>query len=106
MPCRDGNILHQLVASGIAHPAPPAGYAIGLGLLATLGEDPLPGRPIGLRPLPGRGWIYAAERNYLVLERGADGWTASWELRSEEHTSELQSLMRTHYAVFCLKKKN
>src|SRR3546814_6218966 len=28
---------------------------------------------------------------------------ASW--RSEEHTSELQSLMRTSYAVFCLKKK-
>src|SRR3546814_10558349 len=29
-----------------------------------------------------------------------DGW---W--RSEEHTSELQSLMRISYAVFCLKKK-
>src|SRR3546814_8221670 len=29
-------------------------------------------------------------------------WTAS---RSEEHTSELQSLMRISYAVFCLKKK-
>src|SRR3546814_7724104 len=27
------------------------------------------------------------------------------ELRSEEHTSELQSLMRTSYAVFCLKQK-
>src|SRR3546814_2943150 len=27
------------------------------------------------------------------------------EYRSEEHTSELQSLMRTSYAVFCLKKK-
>src|SRR3546814_10043070 len=26
-------------------------------------------------------------------------------IRSEEHTSELQSLMRTQYAVFCLKKK-
>src|SRR3546814_9485411 len=29
----------------------------------------------------------------------------SLEQRSEEHTSELQSLMRTSYAVFCLKKK-
>src|SRR3546814_10206930 len=28
------------------------------------------------------------------------------ELRSEEHTSELQSLMRISYAVFCSKKKN
>src|SRR3546814_5031644 len=34
--------------------------------------------------------------------------SASWEQgygRSEEHTSELQSLMRISYAVFCLKKK-
>src|SRR3546814_3130334 len=29
-----------------------------------------------------------------------------WNERSEEHTSELQSLMRISYAVFCLKKKN
>src|SRR3546814_5849634 len=29
----------------------------------------------------------------------------SWTQRSEEHTSELQSLMRISYAVFCLKKK-
>src|SRR3546814_20515163 len=32
------------------------------------------------------------------------GWEAS-KVRSEEHTSELQSLMRISYAVFCLKKK-
>src|SRR3546814_9800507 len=30
----------------------------------------------------------------------------AWRERSEEHTSELQSLMRISYAVFCLKKKN
>src|SRR3546814_8151646 len=29
----------------------------------------------------------------------------AWVVRSEEHTSELQSLMRISYAVFCLKKK-
>src|SRR3546814_5425055 len=29
-----------------------------------------------------------------------------FDVRSEEHTSELQSLMRISYAVFCLKKKN
>src|SRR3546814_1520701 len=34
--------------------------------------------------------------------RPADGAVS---LRSEEHTSELQSLMRSSYAVFCLKKK-
>src|SRR3546814_2387681 len=31
--------------------------------------------------------------------------TKRWTFRSEEHTSELQSLMRISYAVFCLKKK-
>src|SRR3546814_2285879 len=42
---------------------------------------------------------------------GDDAWTfegtPAWqdEFRSEEHTSELQSLMRISYAVFCLKKK-
>src|SRR3546814_10626662 len=36
----------------------------------------------------------------VVIAIGAD------ERRSEEHTSELQSLMRISYAVFCLKKKN
>src|SRR3546814_3028025 len=34
--------------------------------------------------------------------RGNTAWTLG---RSEEHTSELQSLMRISYAVFCLKKK-
>src|SRR3546814_979802 len=42
--------------------------------------------------------------------RGSAGGTPArpWtgRARSEEHTSELQSLMRISYAVFCLKKKN
>src|SRR3546814_8145136 len=33
-------------------------------------------------------------------------WSPLQRKRSEEHTSELQSLMRISYAVFCLKKKN
>src|SRR3546814_3674538 len=33
------------------------------------------------------------------------GFVATGRFRSEEHTSELQSLMRTSYAAFCLKKK-
>src|SRR3546814_3964465 len=32
-------------------------------------------------------------------------WPVDTAVRSEEHTSELQSLMRISYAVFCLKKK-
>src|SRR3546814_1341573 len=40
-------------------------------------------------------------------EHGTGAWAGSRaEGRSEEHTSELQSLMRISYAVFCLKKKN
>src|SRR3546814_9594755 len=35
---------------------------------------------------------------------GISAWLL-WASRSEEHTSELQSLMRISYAVFCLKKK-
>src|SRR3546814_8494136 len=38
-------------------------------------------------------------------DRPASAGAAAVAERSEEHTSELQSLMRTSYAVFCLKKK-
>src|SRR3546814_7578470 len=40
----------------------------------------------------------------VKLGERASAWNAA-EVRSEEHTSELQSLMRISYAVFCLKKK-
>src|SRR3546814_5380357 len=57
---------------------------------------------------------------YTTLFRSADKRTRAFDcwsagsgpryfrrsIRSEEHTSELQSLMRISYAVFCLKKKN
>src|SRR3546814_7531257 len=67
------------------------------------------------------GWLPGSEGKGVadVLFAGADGKPAhdfrgtlsfAWPGvacpgRSEEHTSELQSLMRTSYAVFCLKKK-
>src|SRR3546814_10382032 len=44
------------------------------------------------------------ERN-IALDQAARVRLAERQGRSEEHTSELQSLMRTSYAVFCLKKK-
>ena len=84
-----GGTLHQLVASGIAHPPPPEVYASGLGWLAKFGEDPLPDKPIRLRPLPGHKRVYVAERNYLVLERAGTRWTASWELEDSGRTSPL-----------------
>src|SRR3546814_1336559 len=39
------------------------------------------------------------------LTKGKNATDMKMTIRSEEHTSELQSLMRISYAVFCLKKK-
>src|SRR3546814_8254601 len=60
--------------------------------------------------LPTRRFGFASE-SLKLLKRFLPGkarkrLSASSPLRSEEHTSELQSLMRISYAVFCLKKKN
>src|SRR3546814_4814655 len=46
--------------------------------------------------------VYAPELFNSVITRQAN---LRYLARSEEHTSELQSLMRTSYAGFCLKKK-
>src|SRR3546814_2444754 len=51
---------------------------------------------------------------FRTLDNAMEAANAPWDLleleitetRSEEHTSELQSLMRISYAVFCLKKQN
>src|SRR3546814_7778545 len=77
-----------------------------------------PGRPpegqllrFGHAPDPGgqrhRGRCALAGHHPLGKADGAGGGEGDPGLRprSEEHTSELQSLMRTSYAVFCLKKK-
>ncbi|SFP43113.1 alkaline phosphatase D family protein [Tranquillimonas alkanivorans] len=85
----DDGPLHQLVASGISHPAPPKAYARGLGTLARLGEAPLKEHPIRLHPLPGLRRIYAAERNYLMLEREDGDWTAVWQLEESGATAPL-----------------
>jgi len=78
--------MHQLVASGISHPAPTVAYALALDLLARLGETPVPGKPIRLHPLPGKTSIYISQRNYLVLERRSGEWTACWELEKDGRT--------------------
>src|SRR3546814_8390825 len=67
------------------------------------GRSILPdGQPLALR-IEGRvqpqRWQHAEAQVYLSLPQ------SDWAARSEEHTSELQSLMRISYAVFCLKKK-
>src|SRR3546814_9975051 len=58
--------------------------------------------PRGLRAAQGAGPVAARDRRAHADQREHRRKTR-W--RSEEHTSELQSLMRISYAVFCLKKK-
>src|SRR3546814_1511863 len=64
------------------------------------------------RATPGfavRSWASPSDVTASALVRRSVSvrWrTSRPRLRSEEHTSELQSLMRISYAVFCLKKKN
>src|SRR3546814_5807835 len=61
------------------------------------------------QPRFGRGFIDEARRigGGIARRRGRIGIVAAHRQRhrSEEHTSELQSLMRISYAVFCLKKQ-
>src|SRR3546814_13559258 len=58
------------------------------------------------KQLAGRDFIAG---DYSIADMACYSWTLVAERlgnqRSEEHTSELQSLMRISYAVFCLKKK-
>src|SRR3546814_2393206 len=62
----------------------------------------------GLQPLAGRAFSpvrdAAGGRAEVILNQTA-ARHFGFASRSEEHTSELQSLMRKSYAVFCLKKK-
>src|SRR3546814_1597759 len=78
------------------------GFAAPLAGLARTGDKPVsPGRSHPEHPEPAR-----LDRR---VERGRDPQPQHapgiGRVRSEEHTSELQSLMRISYAVFCLKKK-
>src|SRR3546814_9277936 len=59
-------------------------------------------RQLGTR---GEGEVGTRRRRELVPRADRAAIVAAVDARSEEHTSELQSLMRISYAVFCLKKK-
>src|SRR3546814_3536909 len=74
----------------------------------ALRNMPLPPELMSARQRQGKGGKPAPVDALGYRRLGADlpvGDVAE-VLRSEEHTSELQSLMRISYAVFCLKKKN
>src|SRR3546814_4931258 len=100
--------------------------SVGIQVLRTRNARPLSSRPCNKTGIPESGIghrygtaIHAELFGYIADGRkfvtGADparsyslrdaGRGFSCRPRSEEHTSELQSLMRNSYAVFCLKKK-
>src|SRR3546814_4099340 len=79
----------ELAVSSIAEP-PGIGWRIQQGdTVLELTQSPL------------QLFVYRGEECILTTPEGS----LTYDRRSEEHTSELQSLMRNSYAVFCLKQK-
>src|SRR3546814_1285480 len=93
---RGGGVGGDLLA-GVGH-----ARRVGQGQFA-LGDHRLGG---GDLDLPGRGEAVVVQRRLLEILGLLGAWLVGGglfgRLRSEEHTSELQSLMRISYAVFCL----
>src|SRR3546814_10463668 len=87
-------LQHYYQYQVVLKPAPPDIIDLYIGSLVALGIDPKVHD------------IRFVEDDWENPTLGA--WGLGWEVwlnRSEEHASELQSLMRISYAVFCLKKK-
>src|SRR3546814_9715164 len=96
----------MLSAAGNAQTTPgkPAPEKIGLHTLASLPlMSELVLSPDGTKIAMTLG--VGNEFGYAILDLAKPGSKPKIFARSEEHTSELQSLMRISYAVFCLKKK-
>src|SRR3546814_4480813 len=87
MPVLADGAEHRLAADDLV--VAPGQHRIACG--PGVGQEPGDTRQQRFEALIGRELAHATERR---------------QIRSEEHTSELQSLMRISYAVFCLKKKN
>src|SRR3546814_4471181 len=90
-------ILHQPIG-GIARQGP----RIGGGRMPQPEDQPMKRRP-GRKPA--RKAMSVRADGGGQKRRSTGGQQHMMDDRSEEHTSELQSLMRISYAVFCLKKK-
>src|SRR3546814_9619199 len=83
--------VDELAEMAVGKPAHPQRYY----LLAAKGDEVLDWREMA-------DWFAGSQGRIL---EGSDHGLTDFEQRSEEHTSELQSLMSTSYAVFCLIKK-
>src|SRR3546814_1529649 len=71
--------------------------------IVSFSETYLPGEPVKISAT----WNGCDRKRWILRARATACLSSSdsSSMRSEEHTSELQSLMRISYAVFCLKKK-
>src|SRR3546814_4264766 len=90
---------HVVVFGPVAHLVRRPGHAAGNLGGAVLGTGLQP-------PLELAGRRRQDEDPHQILRHRLVELLGALPVRSEEHTSELQSLMRISYAVFCLKKKN
>src|SRR3546814_7144349 len=95
---RDGTATLGTFAAGVSPVTP----------VFEIDNVPLRNSIIGLYVVDTRAGLLDADKlvNEVALDRYSFIRDAYIQRRSEEHTSELQSLMRISYAVFCLKKKN
>src|SRR3546814_9432988 len=80
------------------------GFLFHIGICATMGVDPRqPGLFVGPHFEEVLSGVDLSGFRARLTDEGALALFDYW--RSEEHTSELQSLMRNSYAVFCLRQK-
>src|SRR3546814_8370514 len=93
------DIYRLMFSNGMSFGFPPKRYA--LDAYRTLLQSEVPGAPVMIAGLD----VDVSELMADAVDAGIH-ISIGLEDRSEEHTSELQSLMRNSYAVFCLIKKN
>src|SRR3546814_9454780 len=87
-------------------PTPQTNFVFQAGRQVFKLESGVPGLLVRMRRLfPEREILLRSEGTLRFLKISSKVQIGIAAARSEEHTSELQSLMRTSYAVFCLKKK-
>src|SRR3546814_8136927 len=88
-------------SASVSRPDVPPRPRAGFGIRAAWPES----APPGVTPCPVSAAVLTRPGRNLLKRSGIHLSSLWGSPRSEEHTSELQSLMRNSYAVFCLKKK-